>query len=124
MHNVRRSLKKNKECLKTKINEFETNCKKKNVRDELTGEWRRLHNEELKDLHFSRNIRVIKSSRMKWADHVACSWEKRGAYRVLVGKPEGKSRLKDPGVNGSIILKWVFKKWVGGHGLDLSGLEY
>ena len=60
-------------------------------RDEVTGEWRRLHNEELNDLYFSPNIvRVIKSRRMRWAGHVARMGEERGAYRVLVGKSEGK----------------------------------
>ena len=59
--------------------------------DEVTGEWRRLHNEELNDLHPSPNIvRVIKSSRMRWAGHVSRMFEERGVYRVLVGKPEGK----------------------------------
>ena len=57
-------------------------------RDEVTGEWRTLHNEELNDLYCSSNIvRVIKSSRMKWAGHVARMGKRRG---VLVGKPEGK----------------------------------
>jgi hypothetical protein len=60
-------------------------------RDEVTGEWRRLHNEELNDLYSSPNIvRVIKSRRMRWAGHVAGMGEERGACRVLVGKPEGK----------------------------------
>jgi len=58
---------------------------------EVTGEWRRLHNEELNDLYSSSNIvRVIKSRRMRWAGHVARMDEERGMYRVLVGKPEGK----------------------------------
>ena len=63
-------------------------------RDEVTGEWRRLHNEELSDLYSSPNIVwVIKSRRMRWAGHVACIGEERGVYRVLVGKPEGKRPL-------------------------------
>ena len=58
-------------------------------RDEVTEEWSRLHNEELNGLHSSPNIvRVIKSRRMRWAGHVARMGEERGAYRVLVGKPE------------------------------------
>ena len=66
-------------------------------RDEVTEEWRRLHNEELNDLYCSPNIvRVIKSRRMRWAGHVARMGEERGMYRVLVGKPEGKRPLGRP----------------------------
>jgi hypothetical protein len=60
-------------------------------RDEVTGEWRRLHNEELNDLYSSPNIVwVIKSRRMRWAGHVACMGEERGVYRFLVGETGGK----------------------------------
>jgi hypothetical protein len=66
-------------------------------RDEVTGEWRKLHNEELHDLYSSPNIiRIIKSRRMRWAGHVARMGEKRNAYRLLVGKPEGKRLLGRP----------------------------
>jgi len=66
-------------------------------RDEVTGEWRRLHNEQLNDMYSSLNIvRVIKSRRMRWAGHVARRGEGRGVYRVLVGKPEGKRPLGRP----------------------------
>ena len=58
--------------------------------DKVTGEWRRLLNEELNDLYSPYFVQVIKSRRMKWAGHVARMGEERGAYRVLVGKPEGK----------------------------------
>ena len=63
-------------------------------RDGVTGEWRKLHNEELNDLYCSPNIfRVIKSRWMRWAGHVARMGEMRGVYSVLVGKPEGKRQL-------------------------------
>jgi hypothetical protein len=66
-------------------------------RDETTGEWRRLHNGELNDLYSSPNvIRVIKSRRMRWAEHVTRMGEKRDAYRILVGRPEGRRPLGRP----------------------------
>jgi len=66
-------------------------------RDEVTGGWRKLHNEELNDLYCSPNIVwVIKLRRKRWAGHVARMGERRGVYRVLVGKPEGKRPLGRP----------------------------
>ena len=63
-------------------------------RDEEKGEWRKLHNEELRDLYSLPNtVRVVKSRRMRWAGHVARMGEGRGVHRVLVGKPEGKRPL-------------------------------
>jgi hypothetical protein len=66
-------------------------------RDEVTGEWRRLHNEELNDLYSSPTIiRVIKSRRMRWAGHVSNMGEGRGSYRILVGRPERRRPLVRP----------------------------
>jgi len=66
-------------------------------RDKVTGEWRKLRNEELRDLYSLPNIvRVVKSRRMRWARHVARMREGRGVHRVLVGKPEGKRPLGKP----------------------------
>jgi hypothetical protein len=63
-------------------------------RDEVTGDWRKLLNEELHNLYSSTNItRMIKSRRRRWAGHVARMGEKGNAYRILVGKPEGKRPL-------------------------------
>jgi len=74
-------------------------------RDEVTREWRKLHYEELNDLYSSPNVvPVIKSRRIRWVGHVARMGERRGLYRVLVGKPEGKRAL------GGIILRWIFRK--------------
>ena len=90
-------------------------------RDEVTGEWTRLHNEELNDLYSSPNIvRVIKWRRMRWAGHVACMGEERVVYRVLVGKPEGKRPLGRPRrrwvVNIRMDLQEVgcgYMDWIG-----------
>jgi hypothetical protein len=66
-------------------------------RDEVTGGWRKLHNEELHKLYSSPSIiRMIKSRRMRWAGHVARMGEKNNAYRILVGNPEGKRPLGRP----------------------------
>ena len=66
-------------------------------RDEITGEWRKLHNAELYALYSSRNIiRNLKSRRLRWAGHIAHMEQFRNAYRVLVGKPEGKRSLGRP----------------------------
>ena len=88
------------------------------MRDEVTGDWMKLHNEELNDLYSSPNIvRVIKSKRMRWAGHVARTGEERGVYRVLVEK-QGcigswwrNRRERDLGVDGWIILGWIFRRW-------------
>jgi hypothetical protein len=66
-------------------------------RDEVTGEWRKLHNKELNDMYSLPNIvRVVKSRRMRWAGHVVRMWEEKGVHRVLVGKREGKRPLGIP----------------------------
>jgi hypothetical protein len=66
-------------------------------RDEATGGWRKMHNEELHGLYSSPSIfRMIKARRMRWAGHVACMEEVRGAYNILVGRPEGRRPLGRP----------------------------
>ena len=81
-------------------------------RDEVTGEWRRLHNVELNDLYCSRNIeRLIKSSRMRWAGHVARMGEERVVYRVLVGKLEGRRLLGRPRRRWAVILERISRRW-------------
>jgi hypothetical protein len=85
-------------------------------RDEITGEWRKLHNEEPNDLYSSPNItrtRVIKSRRMRWAGHVARIRERRGVYRVLVGKPERKRPLGRPR-----------RRWKDNIKMDLQEVRY
>jgi hypothetical protein len=83
-------------------------------RDEVTGEWRQLHNEELHDLYSSPIIiRIIKSRRMRWAGHVARMGEKRNEYRLLVGKPGGKRPLGRPR-----------RRWVDNIRIDLGEVRW
>jgi hypothetical protein len=91
-------------------------------RDEVTGEWRRLHNEKLNDLYSSANIvRMIKSRRMRWVEQVAPMGEERGAYTVLVGKPEGKRPLGRPRRRWADNIRMDLQK-VGCGYVDLIGL--
>jgi hypothetical protein len=81
-------------------------------RDEVTGEWRKLHNEELNDLYCSPNIvRVIKSRRTRWAGHVARMGEERGVCRVFVGKPEGKRPLGRPRRRWVDNIRIISRRW-------------
>jgi hypothetical protein len=82
-------------------------------KNEETGKFSRLHTEELYDLHFSLNIiRVIKSRRMRWVGHVA-RMGNRSAYRIWWGDLLERDHLEDPGVEGTITIKWILKKWDG-----------
>jgi len=81
-------------------------------RDEVMGEWRRWHNEELNDLYSSPNIvRVIKSRRMRWAAHVACMGEERGCIGSWWGNRRERDHWEDLDVDGWIILGWIFRRW-------------
>ena len=78
-------------------------------RNKVSGEWRKLHKEDLNDLYSSSNIvRVIKS-RIRWTGHVELMGEKRSVYRVLLGKPEGKRPLGRPRRRWGIILRRIFR---------------
>jgi hypothetical protein len=86
-------------------------------RDEVTGEWRKLHNEELNELYSLPNIvRVVKSRRMRWAGHVARMGVERGVRRVLVGKPEGKRPFGRPRRRWEDNIKMDVEEVGWGHG--------
>ena len=92
-------------------------------RDEVMGEWRRLHNEDLNDLYSSPNIvRVIKSIRVRWAGHVARMGEERGCIGSWWGSRRERDHWGDLGVDGWIILGWIYRRWFVGMwtGLGLS----
>jgi hypothetical protein len=74
-------------------------------RDRVTGEWKRLHNEQLYDLYSSPNIVYVIKSRTRWAWHVARVGEKRGAYRVLVGRRILKRPFRSTGIDRRIVLR-------------------
>jgi hypothetical protein len=83
-------------------------------KDEVTGELRKLHNEELRDLYSSPSIiRIMKSRRMRWTGHVARMRKKRNDYRLLVGKPEGKRPLGRPR-----------RRWVDNIRMDLGEVRW
>jgi hypothetical protein len=91
-------------------------------RDEVTGEWRKLHNEELRDSYSSPSrIRIIKSMRMRWARHVARMGEKRNAYRLFVGKPDGMRPLGRPRRRWVDNIKMYLLE-IGWSGVDWIGL--
>jgi hypothetical protein len=88
----------------------------------VTGEWRKLHNKELRDLYSSPSIiRIIKSRRMRWAGHVARKGEKRNACRLLVGKPERKRPLGRPRCRGVDNIRMHLRE-VGWGDVDWIGL--
>jgi hypothetical protein len=81
-------------------------------RDEVTGEWRKLHNEELNDLYCSPNIVwVIQSRRKRWAGHVGCMWEERSIQGIGGANLRERDQLGDSGIDGRIRVRWIFRKW-------------
>jgi hypothetical protein len=91
-------------------------------RDEVSGEWRKLHNEELHDLYSSlKSVRVIKSIRMRWAEHVARMGKREACVGFWWGNLRERDHWGDPGVDGRIIL--IFRKWDMGVWTGLSWLR-
>ena len=85
------------------------------MRDEVRRKWRKLRSAELNDLYSSNNnIREIVSIVMRWAGHVARIGDRRGAYRILVGRRDRNNHLVEIGIDERIILRWIFRKWDGG----------
>jgi hypothetical protein len=86
-------------------------------RDEVTGKWTKLHNEELNDLYSLPNIvRVVKSRRIRWAEHVARMGEDRGVHRCWWESLRERGHWGNQDVDGRIILRWIFRMLGGGRG--------
>jgi len=82
------------------------------IRDEITGEWRKLHNEELNDLYSSPNIvRMIKLRRTRWAGHVVRVWRGGPNTGFWWENLKVRDHSEDPSVDGGVIIRWIFKKW-------------
>jgi hypothetical protein len=93
-------------------------------RDEVTGEWRKLHNKELNDLYSLTNIvRVVKSRRMRRAGYVAHMGRREGCTGCWWGNQKERGHRGDPDVDGSIILRWIFRKLEGVVGIGCSLLR-
>jgi hypothetical protein len=87
--------------------------------NEITGEWRRLHKKQIYALFYAPNfIRMIKLRRLRWAGHVACMGQRRGVYRILVGKPEGRRTFGRPRHRWKDSIKMDLPEVGWGHGLD------
>jgi len=83
-------------------------------RDEVTGEWRKLRNEELNNPHSSPNVvRLMKLGIMRWVGHVARIWEKRVHTGIWWGNLRERDHLEDRGTDGRVIIRWIFRKWCG-----------
>jgi hypothetical protein len=80
-------------------------------RDEVTGEWRKLHNEELHDLYSPTVVRVIKSRRMRWAGRVAWMGRKEACTGFWWANLRERDHWGDPGLDGRLILGWIIRKW-------------
>jgi hypothetical protein len=93
-------------------------------RDEVTGEWRRLHNKELYALYSSPNIiRIVKSRKLRWVGHVTRMGEGELHREFQWGNLRERNRLEDSGKDGRIILKWIFEKWDRMHGIGSISLR-
>jgi len=114
----------NEQCTRNPLRMFENRFLRRIFwpkRDDVTGEWRKLHNEELNDLHSSRNIVRMIKSRMRWAGYIACMGRgevHRGFWWKNVRE---RNHLGDPSEDGRITLRWIFRKWEMGYGLNQAG---